>query len=229
LKNKILALLLLTVMVFSPVRDVMAAGFSGMQVQGNSPVIAKALGFKDASGVFVRDVAMGGPAAKAGFRRGDLIISFDGVEVDSFDRLVVMIGKTRPGQSVKMIVLRGDKKIALSMTLSQRPPEYSVTKNSIAVLPVFGVTMAAITPKIRKRFELRWASVGVLITLVDEKFKDTLGLRSGDVIVQINRQTVWDPAQVVEFYKRAKENKKQRLLLMIDRRGSYEFRLLKVR
>ena len=220
---------LVAVVISININNASAAGFSGMQIQGNGKQIAESLGLKNTSGVWVRDVAVGGPAAIAGFRRGDLIVSFEGVPIDSFDLLVVMIAKTEPNQNVKFGVQRGEDLLNLSMRLSVRPDQYKVSKNAISILPVFGLTMAAITPKIRKRFKLRWASVGVLITLVDDQFKGTLGLQRGDVIVQINRQDIWSPSQVIMLYKQAKANKKKRLLLLVDRQGSYEFKLLAVK
>jgi len=232
-KKRVSMTLLLSILVaflaLNGINSTLAAGFSGMQIQGNSKQIADSLGLKNTSGVWVRDVAVGGPAAIAGFRRGDLITSFEGVPIDSFDLLVVMIGKTKPGQKVKFGVQRGKEKLSLAMRLSKRPDQYKVSKNATTILPVFGLTMASITPKIRKRFALRWASVGVLITLVDDQFKTTLGLKRGDVIVQINRQDIWEPSQVIALYKRAKANKKKRLLLLVDRQGSYVFKLLAVK
>ena len=63
---------------------------------------------KKAEGVLVRDVALGGPADKAGVLRGDLILEFDGVEIDTFKRLVGVVTKTKPGQKVKLEVSRAN-------------------------------------------------------------------------------------------------------------------------
>ena len=71
-------------------------GFLGMQVQGMSPKIAKALGLKSADGVLVRDVVLGGAADKAGFKRGDLILEFNGKKIDSFATMVKAAQATKP-------------------------------------------------------------------------------------------------------------------------------------
>ena len=54
--------------------------------------MAAALGLEKAEGVLVRDVALGGPAAKARFMRGDLIVVFGGKHIDTFQRLVSGVG-----------------------------------------------------------------------------------------------------------------------------------------
>jgi len=72
------------------------AGFSGIHVQGMSLNIAKALSLKKADGVLVRDVALGGPADVAGFKRGDLILEYGGQKIDSFERMVKVAGVTPP-------------------------------------------------------------------------------------------------------------------------------------
>lgn len=63
-------------------------GFSGMHVQGINLAIAKALGMAGPRGVLVRDVALGGPANKAGIQRGDLILHFDNTEIQGVKILV---------------------------------------------------------------------------------------------------------------------------------------------
>ena len=68
------ALLVVFVTVFS-LPAAAESGFTGMQIQGMSEKIAKALGRKAADGVLVRDVALGGPADRAGIHRGDLIFN----------------------------------------------------------------------------------------------------------------------------------------------------------
>ena len=96
-------------------------------------------------------------------------------------------------------------------------------------LPNAGLTLAAITPKIRKRFNLRWGAVGVLVTLIDPEHAQRTVMKRGDVIVQVNQKDVWLPNQVITAYQDAKAAKRDRLLLLVERLGAYEFMLLPVR
>jgi len=204
-------------------------GFSGMQLQGVGDRIAKALGMQKPNGVLIRDVAIGEAAAKAGLKRGDLIVEFAERKIDTFDSLIKAATKTRVGQTVEVEVLRGGKKVEVKMTLGRKPPTWKVANGSVANLPAAGLTLAAITPKIRKRFNLRWGAVGVLVTLIDPEHAQRTVMKRGDVIVQVNQQDVWLPSQVVAAYQDAKAAKRDRVLLLVERLGAYEFMLLPVR
>jgi len=204
-------------------------GFSGMQVQGMKPAIAEALGLKAAEGVLVRDVALGGPADEAGVERGDLILRFDGKKVDTFKRLVSIVTKTKPGQAVSLTVKRAAGEKVLKMKLGQKPPSWKVTKGAVIAFSEIGITLAAVTPKIRKRFNIRWGTNGVLVTLIDPAFADRMLLRRGDVIVQINQQWVWMPDQVRKAYDEAKKDGRKQLLMLVERIGGFEYMMLPVK
>lgn len=222
------ALLAVAALAALPRPAVAESGFSGMHVQGMSLKIAKALGRNTADGVLVRDVALGGPADQAGFKRGDLIVEYAGQKIDTFERLVKVAGSTRPGQEVKVSLLRRGKPMTLTLKLGARTEPWKVVKNSVVSHPQSGLTMTSLTQKLRKGFGLRWGSIGVLVTLVDPERKD-IGLRRGDLITQVNQDDVWKPEQVVAKYKAAKKAGRKDLLLLIERVNGFHFMLLPVR
>jgi len=204
-------------------------GFSGMHVQGMKPAIAEALGMKKDEGVLVRDVMLGGPADKAGVQRGDLIVEFDGVKIDTFKRLVGVVTKTKPAQRVELRVRRAEGEEKLNMTLGLKPPSWEVATGSVIAFSEIGITLAAVTPKIRKRFEIRWGSLGVLVTLVDPAFVNRMLLRRGDMIVQINQKPVWLPQQIRDAYDEAKSAGRKQLLMLVERTSGFEFMMLPVK
>jgi serine protease Do len=204
-------------------------GFSGMHVQGMKPAIATALQLKSADGVLVRDVALGGPADKAGVMRGDLIIRFNGVKIDTFKRLVGVVTKTRPEQLVTIKVMHSGGNKALKLKLGRKPPAWKIAKGSVISFTEIGITLAAITQKIRKRFAIRWGSIGVLVTLIDVDFINRMQLQRGDIIVQINQKPVWLPRQVRDAYEDAKKAGRKQLLMLVERVSGYEFMMLPVK
>ena len=199
-----------------------------MHIQGMSLKIAKALGRNKADGVLVRDVALGGPADQAGIKRGDLIVEYAGKKIDTFKRLVKIAGSTRPGQEVKVSLLRHGKPVTLMLKLGVRTGPWKAAKGTAVGHSQSGLTMSSVTQKLRKGFNLRWGSVGVLVTLVDPERKD-IGLRRGDLITQVNQDDVWKPEQVVAKYKAAKKAGKKELLLLIERVNGFHYMLLPVR
>ena len=204
------------------------SGFIGMQVQGMSPKIAAALNLKTADGVLVRDVALGGASDKAGFKRGDLILKFSGKKIDSFATMVKTAQATSPGQTVKVDILRQGKPMTLKLTLGSWTEPWRITKSAVASLSASGLTLSSLTKKLRKGFGLRWGSIGVVVTLVDTDRTD-IGLRRGDLILQVNQKEVWRPDQVVAEYKAAKKAGRKELLLLVERVNGFRFMPLPVK
>ena len=220
--------LLLAVMAAPGLAGAAETGFIGMQVQGMSAKTAKALGLKSENGVLVRDVALGGASDKAGVKRGDLILEFGGSKIEDFNAMVKAAGATKPGQTVKVSILRAGKPMTLSLTLGKWTPPWKIKKSAVASQPASGLTLASLTQKLRKGFGLRWGSIGVVVTLVDPDRKD-IGLRRGDLIIQVNQQDVWLPKQVFGAYKEAKKQGRKELLLLVERVNGFRFMALPVR
>jgi len=97
----------------------------------------EALGLSRSTGVYISDIAPGGPADRAGIRAGDqnssipgvpiggdLVIAVDGQPVLDFNDLIVYITKNKnPGDTIMLTILRGNEQIELALTLDQRPSE----------------------------------------------------------------------------------------------------------
>jgi serine protease Do len=205
------------------------AAFAGLQIQGMSPEAAAALGMDKEKGVLVRDVALGGPSDKAGFRRGDLILKFAGKDVKSFEELVGIVGGLKAGQKVQAEVKRADKTATLTLELDVKPAQLRIAKDAFAALPAVGLTIAAVTDKVRETLNVRWGSTGVLVTIVDAEKAQGTDLRQGELIVQVNQQEVWLPEQVLQRYSEAKAKGKEKLLLLVEGPEGFRFSLLPVR
>ena len=203
--------------------------FVGMQVQGVSKSVAAAFGIDKPEGVLVRDIALGGPADKSGIRRGDMIVSFAGTEIDTFEKLVVKVRELKAGDSVPITVLRQGKNLELTMVTTKWSPAWQIKKGIFASIPSVGLTLTALTPKVRERFGIRWGSTGVVITLIDPEKASSLDLQRGEIIHQVNQQPVWDPNELVKMYTKAKAQGKKNLLMLVEGVSGYRFSILKVK
>ena len=191
-------------------------GFVGMHIQGMSDLLADALGMTETKGVLVRDIALGGPAAEAGFQRGDLIVSFNKKPVDTFEGLVKLVQKTKPGKKYPVQVLRLGKSIDLTMKTGKWTRAWQVKKASVGVIPEHGLTMASLTKKLRDGFGIRWGMAGVVVTLVDPEHASKVDLQRGELIVQVNQEPVWKPDQILKAFRKAKATGRQSVMLLID-------------
>lgn len=205
------------------------AAFVGMQIQGSTPEISTALGLKEPGGVLVRDVALGGPSADAGFHRGDLIVKFAGKDIDTFETLVGIVKGLNPGDKVPVKVLRQGKSVDLILETGAWPESWRVTKNAFATIPEVGLTLASLTQKVRESFNVRWGSTGIVITLINPEKAQNMDLQRGELILQVNQEDVWLPDQLIAKFQAAKKDGQTTLLLLVEGVGGFRFSLLPVR
>jgi len=219
----------LVVLASASTRAAGEAAFVGMQVQGISQDVAAAIGIDKPEGVLVRDVALGGPADMSGIHRGDMIVSFAGKEIDTFETLVAKVRELEAGDKVPITVLRQGKSLKLVMQTVKWTAAWQVKSGIFASLPQIGLTLTALTPKVRDRFGIRWGSTGVVITLIDPEKATNLDLQRGEIIHQVNQKDIWDPNDLVKMYIEAKGQGRKSLLLLVEGTGGYRFSILRVK
>lgn len=202
--------------------------FIGLQIQELSPKIVQAMDVSVEKGLLVRDIAFPGPATNSGLLRGDIIVKVDGTDTPDVATVVNLMKTLLPGQTVPVEVFRLGKTITLEVEIALKPDSWSVTRNKFATIPALGLTFAAITPKVRERFNVEWNVRGVVITLLDEAKGGALDLNEGDVILQVNQRPVWSPDHIVAYIKKAQSLEKETVLLLVKGAGGYRFALLPV-
>ena len=94
--------------------------YLGVQYYDSIDAIQNGQGF-DGPGVLIRSVADGTPAAKAGFKAGDILVSINGVEIDNGETLGGLIQDKKVGDSISCVVKRNGQSMTLSATLVERP------------------------------------------------------------------------------------------------------------
>ena len=94
-------------------------GWLGVQIQDIDSDMAEALGLEKVSGALVSGVP-DGPGADAGILSGDVILSFDGVEVEDTRGLVTIVGNADVGKVVDVIIFRDGSSKTIKVTLGRR-------------------------------------------------------------------------------------------------------------
>jgi Do/DeqQ family serine protease len=97
-------------------------GQLGIGIQPMTPELAQQLGLNETRGVLVNSVAENGPAAKAGIRRGDVIVAFNGKPVSDGNTLRNQIAGTAPGTQVKLTIVRDKREQEIPVTLGEYQP-----------------------------------------------------------------------------------------------------------
>lgn len=190
-------------------------GYFGLSAQDIDRPTAEALNLPNQRGALVNNVAEDSPAAKAGLSDGDIITGIDGRPVDSWTALRTAIAQLKPGAEAKVDILREGKKETLAVKVGDRDAaDAAVAENS----PLAGVTLAALTDDMRKRFSIPDSVKGLLVTGVENDSPLAGRLAPGVVILNLNRQPVKD---VKDFAKRLAKGRTNAMQLYYN--GGYSY------
>jgi serine protease Do len=193
-------------------------GYMGVYIQDVTPDIAKQFNLNETRGALIGDVSADTPGARAGLKRGDVILDLNGQEISGANQLRLNIAQTPPGTSVKLKVWRDGKTQDMNLTLGELPEKAekaSAGEESEGGLE--GVDVQDLTPEIAQQLNLRSATRGVVISSVDpSSVAASHGLKQGDVIQEVNHK----PVTNVEEYRRALAGAgKQPVLLLVNHGG----------
>ena len=152
-------------------------------------------GISEIGGAYVAEVTKDGAAEAAGILKGDVILSIDGVKIDSSARLSEIIGKHRPNDKVKISLKRGDKVKQIEVTLRNRAGKTEpISKDEVLVAGALGGEFAEVSAKVARQFGIEG---GVRVTAVKEGgFLAKARVRPGFIITHINEKAVNEVADL---------------------------------
>ena len=211
-------------------------GWLGVRIQDVTEDMAEALGLASAKGALVSDVPEG-PAMDAGMQAGDVIISFDGREVEDTRGLVRQVGNTEVGKAVRVVVNRDGATQTLLVTLGRREEAESAVpaaqpgpvEEEPQSMDLMGLTLSPLTAEIREQLELPESANGLAVMDVDETSEAfEKGLRAGDVITEAGQAQVVALTDLEERIAEAQEAGRKSILLLVHRAGDPRFVALSI-
>lgn len=193
-------------------------GWLGITVQQLTPELMRQFNLKEGKGVLVADVAEMSPAYKAGIIRGDVIVEFDGKEVNDPSVLRNMAANSPPGKEILIKLIRNDSIRTIKVTILELPSEIQKMPDERGNL-LKGVNVQNITPEIRKSLQIPKGINGVIVTNIDPGSPAQSLLKKNDIITEINKRKINNLTQYRDIIARIK-NLKQ-IIMLVYRNGSY--------
>lgn len=200
-------------------------GWIGIQIQPVTREIADSIGLKDAKGALVAD-PMDGPAAKAGIKAGDAIVSVNGQAVGDARDLARKVAAIAPGTAVTLGVWRNGKQDDVKVTIVAMPKDQNNPEQATPAvggeeedLTQFGLTVVPSED-----------NTGLVVTNVDpDGDAAESGIRPGDVILSINNQPVASVATMNEIIKKARKAGRNSILVQVSKNDQNRFIALPLR
>lgn len=204
-------------------------GYVGLGLRTLSPDGWEALGQpKDFKGAYVETVTEGGPAERAGARVGDLLVGVNGDAVDNSQDATRRVGAAKPGDTIRLEVIRDGRRQTLNVRSGTRPSEdeLNASDESGSSAPgraapaqsetIEGLGVTAITPAARSRFNIPDNVSGVVITNVAQGSPASrLGFQPGFVITRANNTNIASAADLRAAVAAAKQAGRPSILLFV--------------
>jgi serine protease Do len=144
------------------------------------------------TGLLVKSLHPASPAAKAGLKPGDVIVSVNGREIEDPEAFHYRITALPVGSTASVGILRKGQKYSLDIDMIPPPEDPSREETLVTGRnPVEGAKIANLSPAVAEEIGLQGADSGVVVTHVKSgAIASRLGLNPGDVLVEINGQKI---------------------------------------
>lgn len=205
-------------------------GWLGVHIQGVTDEIAETLGLEEAAGALVASVIENSPAETAKIQPGDVILTFDGKTVEEMRSLPRIVAETEVGKDTKVSVWRDGRIKTLRVAVGELDDKQQVassggkSKDDDRDIKDLGLTLSAITDKIRSRFKLAKDSKGLVVTKVDANGPAAeKSIRPGDVIVEVSQEEVSTTADVINKVREVRKAGRKTVLLLLEGESGMRF------
>jgi serine protease Do len=216
-------------------------GWLGVRLANLSSAAAERAGYRGDSGAVVTRVTPEGPAASAGLRPGDIVLSFNGNAVTDSRSLTRMVGEAQVGTQIPIEIVRDGRRMTLTATIERLEETDSGTRVASGDEPserrvdggprggrIFGVALSELDPSLREEFQIEPDVEGLVVLSVDIDSANENVLRPGDVIEQIGFQNA-DSMITARAVAGEAAVGEHNIVVRINREGQRTYRRLRAR
>jgi Do/DeqQ family serine protease len=190
----------------------------GAKLQVITPELADSMGLKRPAGALIANVTAPSPAARAGLKAGDVIVSVDGQDVDDPNAFDYRFATKPLGGTANLGILRGghDQTVSVALQVAPDTPRDELVIRSRS--PFSGAKVANLSPALADELQLDSTAQGVVIVDIDNgSYASNLGFQRGDIIVSVNGEAVQRTGELERL-----TNEPSRSWKIIIRRGQQQ-------
>jgi serine protease Do len=166
-------------------------GWLGVYIQTITPEIAKAFNLHRVKGVIISKVQKDSPAEKSGLKDEDVVLRFNGKEVDNSTELSTWIAGTSPNAKIVLTILRNGETKDIEVKLGELTPDKQNLAEGSSQFDKIGLEVSNITRDLARKYNIPDGMKGVVITAVNPRgIAAANGLKEGDVVVKLNRSVI---------------------------------------
>ena len=206
-------------------------GWLGVRIQPVTDDIAESLGMDEAKGALVSGIIEGGPVDDGSIQPGDVIISFDGRDVEEMRDLPRIVAESPVGKEVDVVIIRRGEEETVSVTLGRlEDGEQLIAQNQDEgaeprTTVVLGMELAELDEALRAEYTIDEDVEGVLIVDVGaDSAAAEKRIAAGDVIVEVAQEAVRNPQEVMDLFEELQADGRRNALLMIaNKTGELRF------
>ncbi len=207
-------------------------GYLGIVPTNITKDLKDALDLPTTEGILVQQVQPNTPAAKAGMKTGDVIVTLNGKKVTDADQFRLQVAEIEPGKTIDLGVLRSGKKMELKVKLGERSkllaatPQEKPQKQQQEEKDWLGIQVETATEDLASQFGVAYTK-GVIVTRVDQgSIADDSGIQPGDIISEIDRKQILNKEDYTRIIKGLKDRKKA-IAFLISRKGTTFYLVVK--
>jgi len=209
-------------------------GWLGVRIQKVTDEIAESLGLRAAEGALVASVTENSPAAKAGIKPGDIILKFGNKVVKEMRNLPKIVAETGVDTEVSIEVWRDRKKVVMKVSVGEldeevvakkanRPKQNSANSEVVQIASI-GLSVNAITQRLRKKFNLKSNAKGVVVVAVDKDGAAAeKGITIGDRIVEASQVEINSPSDIDKQITESRKAGRKSILFLIEGQSGLRF------
>lgn len=158
----------------------------GVNISDVNAESAEEFGLDKIEGIHVRAVTENGAAKEAGIKTDDVIINIDGEKVSSTAELQEKVSQYRPGDDVKVVVIRDNEKKQFTVTLRNKHGDTQIVRDNITVL---GAEFETVDDNVKRELDI---NNGIIIKDLNKGKLKNAGLNEGFIITNVNKKPIYD-------------------------------------